>query len=48
MKPTDLISLIPAVNNGWTFAAFVVVALVWLCVSRREVPKRRQKRRRGK
>jgi hypothetical protein len=35
LKPTDLLPLIPAVNNGWTFAAFVVAVLIWLYLGRR-------------
>jgi hypothetical protein len=35
MKPTDLISLLPAINNGWAFAAFVIVILAWLYLARR-------------
>ena len=38
MKPTDLISLLPAVNNGWAFAAFVIVVVLWLCLGRRDAP----------
>lgn len=30
MKPTDWIVLLPAVNNGWAFAAFVVLVALWL------------------
>lgn len=30
MKPADLVTLLPAVNNGWTFAAFVIVVVVTL------------------
>ncbi len=36
MKPTDLIPLLPAVNNGWAFAAFVIIAALWLCFGRRQ------------
>jgi hypothetical protein len=36
MKPTDLIPLIPAINNGWAFAAFVVAIGAWLYLSRRD------------
>jgi len=35
MKPTDLLPLLPAVDNGWAFAAFVVLMLVWLYWERR-------------
>jgi hypothetical protein len=35
MKPTDLIALLPAINNGWAFAAFIIVVLVWLYLTRR-------------
>ena len=35
MKPADWIVLLPAVNNGWSFAAFVIVVLVSLYLSRR-------------
>ena len=30
MKPTDWIALLPALNHGWAFAAFVVLVLLWL------------------
>jgi hypothetical protein len=30
MNPLDLFSLVSAVNNGWTFAAFAIVLAVWL------------------
>jgi hypothetical protein len=30
MKIIDLFSILPAVTNGWTFAAFIVVVVVWL------------------
>jgi hypothetical protein len=35
MKPTDLIPLISAINNGWAFAAFIVVVAVWLYLRQR-------------
>jgi len=35
LKPTDLLPLLPAINNGWTFAAFVVVVAVWIYSTRR-------------
>jgi hypothetical protein len=38
MKPVDLITLLPAVNNGWAFAAFVVVVAVSLYLGRRDSP----------
>lgn len=38
MKPTDVIALLPAVNNGWAFAAFVIVVVLWLYLGRRDVP----------
>jgi hypothetical protein len=38
MKPTDLIPLLPAVNNGWAFAAFVIVVAVTLYLRRRDGP----------
>jgi hypothetical protein len=38
MKPTDLIPLLPAVNNGWAFAAFVIIVAVMLCLQRRDGP----------
>lgn len=38
MKPTDLIALLPAINNGWAFAAFVVLILVTLYLGRRDAP----------
>lgn len=30
MKLTDLIALLPAINNGWSFAAFAIGMVVWL------------------
>jgi hypothetical protein len=36
MKLTDLIALISAVNNGWAFAAFVIVLVVSLYYRRRD------------
>jgi hypothetical protein len=38
MKPTDLIAVLPAINNGWAFAAFVLVVLVTLYLGRRDAP----------
>lgn len=38
MKPTDLLPLLPAINNGWAFAAFVVVVAVTLYFGRRDSP----------
>jgi membrane protein implicated in regulation of membrane protease activity len=38
MKPADWIALLPAVNNGWAFAAFVVVVVVSLYFGRRDGP----------
>jgi hypothetical protein len=38
MKPADWIALFPAVNNGWAFAAFVVVMAVTLYFGRRDAP----------
>ena len=35
MKPTDWIALIAAVNNGWAFAAFVIVVLLIVYSSHR-------------
>lgn len=35
MKPTDLIALLLAVNNGWALAAFLVVVAVWIYVHRK-------------
>jgi len=32
MKLTDWIPLVAAVNNGWTFAAFALVLVVWLLI----------------
>jgi hypothetical protein len=34
MKPTDLIAVLPAINNGWAFAAFVIVVTMWLYLHR--------------
>jgi len=36
MKPTDLIALLPAVNNGWAFAAFVILIVASLYFGRRD------------
>jgi hypothetical protein len=38
MIPTSLIALLPAVNNGWAFAAFVIVVAVSLYLDRRDAP----------
>jgi hypothetical protein len=38
MKPTDWIALLPAVNNGWAFAAFVILIAVTLYFGRRDGP----------
>jgi hypothetical protein len=38
MKPTDLILMLPAINNGWAFAAFLIGLGVWLYLSRRGTP----------
>jgi hypothetical protein len=38
MKPTDWIAILPAINNGWTFAAFIVVIGISLYFSRRDAP----------
>lgn len=35
MKLADFISLLPTVNNGWAFAAFVILVVVWLYLDRR-------------
>jgi hypothetical protein len=35
MKPHDLLAVIPAVTNGWTFAAFVLGIAVLLFLNRR-------------
>jgi hypothetical protein len=29
MKPTDLLPLLPTVNNGWAFAAFLILVAIW-------------------
>jgi hypothetical protein len=29
VKIIDLLSILPAVTNGWQFAAFVVVVVLW-------------------
>ena len=36
MKPNDWVALIAAVNNGWAFAAFVIVVIVTVYFSRRD------------
>ena len=38
MKFTDLIALIPTVNNGYTLAAFIAALAVWLYLGRRSDP----------
>lgn len=38
MKLTDMIVVLPAVNNGWAFGAFIVLVAVWLYFGRRDVP----------
>ena len=38
MKPADWIALLPAVNNGWAFAAFVILMAVTLYFGRRDEP----------
>lgn len=38
MKPTDWIAVLPAVNNGWTFAAFLVVVALTLYFGRKDAP----------
>ncbi len=38
MKPADWIALLPAVNNGWSFAAFVIVVAVTLFFRSRDIP----------
>jgi hypothetical protein len=35
MKPTELITLLLAVNNGWAFAAFLIVIALSLYLNRR-------------
>jgi hypothetical protein len=38
MNPTALIAMLAAVNNGWAFAAFVLLLAVWLYCGRRDAP----------
>jgi hypothetical protein len=38
MKPADWIPLLPVINNGWAFAAFVIVLAVTLYFGRRDAP----------
>jgi hypothetical protein len=38
MKPADWIALLPAINNGWAFAAFVIVVIVTLYFGHRDNP----------
>lgn len=38
MKPSDLIALLPAINNGWAFAAFVLLIALTLYLGRRDAP----------
>jgi len=34
MKPHDLLTIVPAITNGWTFAAFVVGIAVVVYLNR--------------
>jgi hypothetical protein len=36
MKPTDLLPLIPAINNAWEFAAFIIIIGAWLYLQLRD------------
>jgi hypothetical protein len=38
MKLTDLAPLLPAINSGWTLAAFVIWVAAYICVNRRGAP----------
>jgi hypothetical protein len=38
MKPTDLIALLPAINNGYALTAFLIGLAVWLYSNRRGDP----------
>jgi hypothetical protein len=38
MKPTDLIALLSAINNGYALTAFLVGLAVWLYINRRDAP----------
>jgi hypothetical protein len=38
MNPAALIAMLAAVNNGWAFAAFVLLLAVWLYCGRRDAP----------
>lgn len=38
MTPAAWISLLPAVNNGWAFAAFVIVVVITLYSDHRGQP----------
>jgi hypothetical protein len=35
MQLTPWFSVLPAVQNGWTFAAFLVIVAIWLSLRRR-------------
>jgi hypothetical protein len=38
MNPAALIALLPTVNNGWAFAAFVLLLAVSIYFGRRDAP----------
>jgi len=38
MKPTDLVALLPAVNNGYALTAFLVALAVWVYFARWGAP----------
>jgi len=38
MNPTQLIAILPAINNGWAFTAFLIGLVVWLYLRRRGAP----------
>lgn len=38
MKPEDWIVIVPAINNGWAFATFVIIVAISLYVERRHKP----------
>ncbi len=37
MKPADWIAVLPTINNGWAFAAFIIVVVISLYFSRRDM-----------
>jgi hypothetical protein len=38
MKPAEWIAILPAINNGWAFAAFIIVIGISVYFNRRDAP----------